>query len=266
MLPTKSQLFGKLPAFLQIPIRYWFGFFSRRLEPELFILKDLLTPRDLALDIGANHGVYTYKLRRLGLRVLAFEPNSQCSDVLSRWSVTDPNATVFTTALGDFTGTVELQIPVDSQGREHVSSSSIRPHPFHRFRSLNVPITTLDSFNLSNVGFIKIDVEGAEMSVVHGAICTIRTSHPALLIEIEKRHCADSFSAIFNMLQDEGYHCFFLHQNSLLPYDQFDVTTHQRVENLGVACRTYINNFLFLHNSRLKSYTYANFLKCWSTL
>ena len=36
-----------------------------------------------------------------------------------------------------------------------------------------VPVKTLDSFNLKNIGFIKIDVEGFEEKVIRGGLLTI---------------------------------------------------------------------------------------------
>jgi len=264
MFPTKSQILATLPAFLQIPLRYWLSFLIRRLEPELSLLRDLLISGDLALDIGANHGIYSYKLRRLGCRVHAFEPNSACSDLLIRWGLSDPNLFVHSTALGDFNGSVELQIPIDSHGLEHDSSSSIRPHSFERSRSLKVPIKTLDSFSLSNISFIKIDVEGAEYGVIKGALFTLKKSWPALLVEIELRHSAESFSDTFNLLHHLGYQCFFFFDHSLLPFSQFDLSIHQCVENIGITSRNYINNFLFLHSSRFHTNTYAKFLHRWA--
>lgn len=263
MFPSKSRVFGILPASFQVPLRYWLSYVLGRLEPELFILKDLLRSGDLAIDIGANRGIYVYKLRLLGLRVHAFEPNSSCSDTLIRWGTSDPYLSVHTTALGDRIGTVLLQIPIDSQGCEHDSSSSIRTNAFDQYKSMDVPITTLDSFHLNDVSFIKIDVEGVEQAVLKGATSTLRMSWPALLIEIEKRHSAESFSTTFSFLQGKGYNCFFLNENSLSSFDHFVPEIHQRIDNFGISSRKYINNFLFLHSSHLERGTYTKFLQRW---
>jgi FkbM family methyltransferase len=45
-------------------------------------------------------------------------------------------------------------------------------------------LNTLDSFNIQNVSFIKIDVEGSERKVLDGAINTIINNLPTILIEI----------------------------------------------------------------------------------
>ncbi len=44
---------------------------------------------------------------------------------------------------------------------------------------------TIDSFNLKNVSFIKIDVERSEEEVLDGMVLTIRTNKPAIIIELQ---------------------------------------------------------------------------------
>lgn len=45
--------------------------------------------------------------------------------------------------------------------------------------------TTLDSFNIQNIGLIKIDVEGMEEKVLRGAVGTIiRNNYPPILFEL----------------------------------------------------------------------------------
>ena len=265
MLISKSRIFSIIPAAVQIPLRYWLHAVLGLLEPELQILPDLLRSGEQAIDIGANKGIYTYRLRKHGLRVHAFEPNSSCAEVLSHWGKYDQMLSVHTNALGDRIGTVILQIPIDSQGHEHNSSSSIKPNAFQKARCVNVNITTLDSFRFSNISFIKIDVEGAEYEVLKGAMSTLLENAPALLVEIERRHANDSFLSTFDLLEANGYLCFFLKDGYLKKIDQFDEKSNQCLENLGSSSGAYINNFLFLHKKRLDSEIYSKFLDRWLT-
>ena len=48
-------------------------------------------------------------------------------------------------------------------------------------------IIKIDDLNYKNVSFMKIDVEGAELLVLKGAINTIKNSRPIIMIEIEDR-------------------------------------------------------------------------------
>jgi len=47
----------------------------------------------------------------------------------------------------------------------------------------NIQITTLDSFEFTNIDFIKIDVEGYQLKVIKGAEQTILKHKPYILIE-----------------------------------------------------------------------------------
>ncbi len=50
--------------------------------------------------------------------------------------------------------------------------------------TISVPITTLDSFNLDNIGLIKMDVEGFEKNVLEGGVETLkRNGYPKILFE-----------------------------------------------------------------------------------
>jgi len=48
---------------------------------------------------------------------------------------------------------------------------------------VTVPMRTLDSFDYTDIGFIKIDVEGYEYKVLLGAKETIKKYRPVLLVE-----------------------------------------------------------------------------------
>lgn len=52
----------------------------------------------------------------------------------------------------------------------------------------DIEIRTLDSYNYSNIGFIKLDCEGMELDILNGAINTIKNNNfPPIFIEIWKQ-------------------------------------------------------------------------------
>jgi len=48
---------------------------------------------------------------------------------------------------------------------------------------IQVPVRTIDSYQFSDVDFVKLDVEGHELQCVQGAEQTIRVQHPLLIVE-----------------------------------------------------------------------------------
>ncbi len=68
---------------------------------------------------------------------------------------------------------------------------------------LMVQTSTLDSHNLENVDFIKIDVEGYEPEVLQGAERTITTYNPVLFIEVLNKY--KQTSPVFDILASYGY-------------------------------------------------------------
>ena len=64
----------------------------------------------------------------------------------------------------------------------------------------NENVTTLDTFNLKNISFIKIDVEGYELNLLKGALNTIEKNKPMIFIEKKK-----DYDDLKNFLYDLNY-------------------------------------------------------------
>jgi len=151
----------------------------------------------IALDIGANVGLWSRDLVKHFEQVIAFEPVEMFRECLHR-NVTASNLTVQSIALGDQDGMVNMIITEGNTGHTHVDPSSAGG---------DTCIIPLDSLNLQNVDYIKIDCEGFEYRVLQGAIQTIKRCRPVVVIE-QKPHDAYSkqygqFAAI-GLLEDWG--------------------------------------------------------------
>lgn len=97
--------------------------------------------------------------------------------------------TVHEVAVGD-QNNVTLNI-VDHS--EHGGHNHIQPSENMKLRKTQtlVPVTmrTIDSYGFDDVDFIKIDVEGAELGVLRGAVETIKRCRPAVQMEIMEKQC-----------------------------------------------------------------------------
>ena len=250
-----------LPKRYQVPAKYWYGWLVGTLEAELELLALILRNQDRVIDVGGNRGMYTYHFWKIGAKVEVFEPNPACSRILSAWATGRPDMNIHSVALSSCAGSAHLHIPVDKSGIEHDASASIENTGFAHARDLSVSLQTLDSYQFEGVQLIKIDVEGHECSVIEGAATTITSSKPALLVEIEQRHNNRPIAEVFRKILGFGYRGFFLGSEGLTPLENFDVSIHQSMDNFDRPKRQYINNFLFLHDSRLANGRYDGLIK-----
>ena len=73
-----------------------------------------------------------------------------------------------------------------------------------------VPSTILDEYNLDNIGFIKIDVEGMEYKVLKGGVKTIKkNNYPPILFELwpvgHNEMTEEKHQQLVDFLEDLGY-------------------------------------------------------------
>jgi FkbM family methyltransferase len=245
-MTLKSWLRDLIPMQYQVPVKYHYNRCASMLEPEMKLVEQFVKENRRAIDVGGNRGVYTYRFWKLGAKVEVFEPNSNCSRVLSAWAKTKTDVSVHPVALSNYDGAASLVVPVDEAGVEHDASGTIEFRDSARAREQNVLVRTLDSFEFDDVTFIKIDVEGHEYDVLEGATATIRSMKPAILIEIEQRHISRPIQDVFNRVSGFGYSGSFLKAGQLVSLAEFNVATDQDIKNLGRTSGRYISNFLFL--------------------
>jgi FkbM family methyltransferase len=97
-----------------------------------------------------------------------------------------PDVTVHAVALGEQSGSLEFQEVVDAPALSGFAQGDLGNT--HQVRRHQVMVKRLDDVLPPDkrVDFIKIDVEGAELGVLKGAIETIRRCRPVLLFEHQK--------------------------------------------------------------------------------
>ncbi|MBS28603.1 MAG: hypothetical protein CL566_06720 [Alphaproteobacteria bacterium] len=213
----------------------------RKGERELRLLPFLVDRTKASIDVGANKGVYTYFLGRLTTKVHAFEPNPKIFRILNR-SLPD-NVSTYQVALSNQVGSADLLVP-GSDGRfsnQGASLSQIKVQGPHQI--VHVQAQTLDHYNFSNVGFIKIDVEGYEKEVLEGAQQTIEREKPVLLIEMEEKHTKEPIEQSIQFVLGMGYMGMFLEAERLRPITHFEPERNHRSANNTQD--EYVFNFVF---------------------
>jgi FkbM family methyltransferase len=160
-------------------------------EPEYAFVQRFLKPGMVVLDIGANEGYYTVLASKCvgpsGV-VIGFEPSPRERRRLGMnlWMNHCENVRVEKLAMGSAEGHVILHVVEGSE----TGCNSLRPPDVKgKTRDVQVDVITLDQFLLRRaiprIDFIKMDIEGAELSALQGATKLLGTvPRPLLLIEI----------------------------------------------------------------------------------
>jgi FkbM family methyltransferase len=243
-----------IPGNVYLPLRLFVNKLRGRTEADVELLRTMVLPNSMVVDVGAHKGLYSIPLYRMGCIVYSFEPNAHCSSMLSRWAVGKNRVKVFKVGLSNQSGTAELKIPVDKDGRQHIASASVSKNFEGKFAIENITLMRLDDFELSSLSFLKIDVEGLEDEVLRGGIETIRKNRPIMLIEIEERHRNNSVSVVFNMIYELGYRAFIRSDSGFC-----EVLAPDLVDFAKLSARNLSKNFWFVH-SETESSVYS-FLK-----
>lgn len=149
----------------------------RHLYEELFIERNydlaLGTDHPCIIDCGSNIGmsVLFFKDVYPKARIIAFEPDPRNFDQLQSTVLANvPDVTVYNMAISDEPGEMKLYSSITSQSgittkslyRERLEDTSVQ--------SETVKVVRLSDYVQSPVDLIKVDVEGAEVAVIHDLI------------------------------------------------------------------------------------------------
>lgn len=144
---------------------------------------------NLALDIGAHVGIWTQRLARDFNQVIAFEPMKKHIECHQKNCGSLDNVTLHTVALSNVNTDDAIMTTknINSGMSTLINTESLKWKKEKKTEI--VQTTTLDSFDLPKIDFIKMDVEGWEENVLEGAEKTILTHRPTIYIEIwEKKY------------------------------------------------------------------------------
>jgi FkbM family methyltransferase len=180
-----------------------YGEFSAE-ETALFRL--IVQPGRTVLDTGANIGVHTVELSRLvgpGGVVHSFEPQRLTFQLLCANVALNSCSNVFAhhMAVGATGGTILVP--------------SLDPEELHNYGGLSllgsgrgepVALITIDSMDLGDCQFIKIDIEGMETEALRGAAATIERFRPILYVENDRQGRS---AELIGLLQQYGYRLYW---------------------------------------------------------
>jgi FkbM family methyltransferase len=249
------------------PLWFRLELLTRRHEPETVTqIQRLVKPGMIALDIGAHVGYYARMLAALtgdSGRVYAFEPHPRTYKMLCANIAAMNNVTPVQAAVAENEGTAELfdYLMMSASGSLHfdesmrdlqkaqLGSGDIAPRIEHDFpvEKFSVRTLALDDFlaekGVTQIDFIKMDIEGAEIGALRGLRRTISQSPRLRLIMEYNPQALKAFghdpAAAFDEVLAMGFtHAQIVHEDGTLTDVQRDALaalTDQLMQNMGVV-------------------------------
>jgi len=134
----------------------------------------------VAMDVGAHVGTWAVDLVQKFDKVICFEPILEHRVCLQKnlEKFSKDKYEIHSCALGNAEGVVQLSYADQgNSGTASIVEDDGGDYAAH--------IKTLDSFNFSQIDYLKVDIEGFELQFLEGAVETIKRTKPVMNIEIK---------------------------------------------------------------------------------
>ncbi len=186
------------------------------------MIRNLSSSCPILFDIGANVGVWTVALASAHphAHVYAFEPDPPTFRLLQNNVSLNrlENVTAEQLAISDSNGIVEFQVTEKDSIFNRLQPAVASAEDLHRGRFTGGRVLKVESISLDDlchdkgidrIGFLKLDVEGAEVSALKGAQRLLRNKAIDLIwIEVEPdnlREMGTSLDELVSLVGRVGY-------------------------------------------------------------
>jgi FkbM family methyltransferase len=135
------------------------------------------TASTVLFDVGANQGEFTRQIMEewqgMAYKLYAFEPSKKTFQLLKGNIPITPFVNVFNIGFSDRPGLTELYFDKAGSGLASVYPRNLDHTAIKFTEQETIELTTLDLFckewHIESIDFLKMDVEGHELAVLHGA-------------------------------------------------------------------------------------------------
>lgn len=201
-------------------------------EPTLAAyLKRRMRPGDLFLDIGANSGHFSLLAAKLGSEVISVEASpANCRLFSANVAANDLGSKIrlVEAAAGDKDGQIELQ---ENWFNGMFSTTCSQPFWYLRpfAKKITVPEVKVDDLvaeaGSERIRFVKIDVEGAELTVLHGLNNLIGSGGAEMEFCLEfspSWMTSEQAREIFSIFRENGYNAYTL-ENREVDFPPYEI-------------------------------------------
>ncbi|MDF2449276.1 MAG: FkbM family methyltransferase protein [Bacteroidota bacterium] len=212
---------------------------------EISLMKKYIHKGDTVLDIGANIGFYAEVLSRIvgtNGTVHCFEPDATNFRHLQKRCQPIKNIIINKKAVSEKKETLKIY----TSKKLNVDHRTYKPDTFDA--ELEIEAISIDEYiqsgqisSYSNVNFIKMDIQGFEMSAAKGMQATLQVSDVKLLSEFwpyGMKKAGSSVLEYFRFLKASGFYVYLIQEQQLVELNEEKVATF-----LDLPETTYMNIF-----------------------
>lgn len=194
---------------------------------EINFLKKILKKDDYFIDIGANIGLFSINAARIigeNGKIISFEPSPVTFSRLKENIDLNnfKNVDIRNIGISDKKGELTLNISETGHDAWDTFATNIDKKMFNKCTT--VPVHTLDEelkeFDKEKIALVKIDVEGWEKFVLHGAKDFLTKYEPVLMVEFTENNTeAAGYNVleIYDIMNTFGYQWYKYINGNLVP-------------------------------------------------
>lgn len=208
---------------LRLPWRY-FRYFERDYElNNINFINNYVSAGMTAVDVGAHIGLLTTiiakKVTNTG-KVFSFEPTASTYSLLKQTIDLNYISSIVTTvpaAVSKSNGSTFFYVSdIDAHNSNSLSNNN---RASVTERKVQVKLVGIDEFkreqNIARIDFIKIDAEGAELSVLQGATTILDADRPKVILALHPAsiiNFGDTLAQIWDFIEAKRYKVFLNHE------------------------------------------------------
>ncbi len=222
---------------------FWYGYYEKSLGD---VLKNIIKPGDVFLDIGANIGYFSLLIANNvpTAKVISFEPVREIFESLKGNIAINniKNVTAFNAAIGELKEEKELFI----SGLDNLGMSSFQQPENFSGKKETVQVLTIDEWferaGLAKIDVVKLDVEGSELPALKGMKEILQNFKPIVIVEINPETLS-----MFGLAPDDIYNYL-----SKFNFDSFLIAETGKLKKLEAGNINEPVNVLFVHHQKIE--------------
>jgi len=212
-------------------------------EPEFMWMAKTEIEGNVGMDLGSNIGYFSLFLCDKMKEVICIEPDKRSRKLLKK--NIDLNNFSHKTKIYDFAMSNESGNKKMYMAKTNSNLSTMCKKGFSKkdkYESFMVKTRTIDSLNLEELNFIKMDIEGYEVEVLSGGLETFKRSpNCKILMEVHPQFYGEEndFSVVLRKIVDMGYTFKYIvsaavpcpdlfKKKGYIPMREFDTGNHIR--------------------------------------